>query len=96
MLSNHQNHLCEPMELGWEKLSHPAHFPDVASLVFHLFCSLQNHLDGKWLCINYEDVQNIASELFASKDKKFYAKGINDSVNQWWNVIHADVNFGSN
>ena len=35
------------LELGWEVLIHLLHLPGIASSDFHLFCSLQNSLNGK-------------------------------------------------
>ena len=35
------------LQLGWEVLIHPSYSPDIASLNFHFFWSLQNCLNGK-------------------------------------------------
>ena len=35
------------LELGWKVMSHPPYSPDPALSNYHLFSSLQNHLNGK-------------------------------------------------
>ncbi|KAK6737396.1 hypothetical protein RB195_019851 [Necator americanus] len=66
------------LELGWEVL-HPPHRPDQAPSDYHLFRSLQHHLEEK----RYDDRDHLENDLrafFASKSPEFYAKGIRDFV----------------
>ena len=35
------------LELGWEVMPHPPYSPSLAQSDYHLFRSLQNHLNGK-------------------------------------------------
>lgn len=62
-------------ELGWEILPHPPYSPDMAPSDYHLFLSLQNHLQGR----NFEDrraVETDISQFFESKPIEFYERGI--------------------
>ena len=63
------------LHLGWEVLIHLLYSPDIASLDFHLFWSLQNSLNGK----NFNslvDCKRHLEQFFAQKDKKFWEDGI--------------------
>ena len=44
-------------ELGWKLMPHPPYSPDLAPADYHLFLSLQNHLNGKTFNSN-EAVKN--------------------------------------
>ena len=63
------------LELGWEVMHHPPHSPDLASLGYHLFRSLQSHLNGKTFDSN-EAVKNELIQFLASKNQIFYESGI--------------------
>ena len=45
------------LELGWKVMLHPLYSPDLAPSDYHLFRSLQNHLNGKTFDSN-EAVKN--------------------------------------
>ena len=62
-------------KLGWEILSHPPYYPDLALSDYHLFLSLQNFLQGKKFK-NEEDIKKALVQFFASKDKAFFKNGI--------------------
>ncbi|GFV42701.1 mariner Mos1 transposase [Trichonephila clavipes] len=63
------------LQLEWDTMPHPPYSPDLAPLDYYLFRSLQNFLDGKTFTSN-EEVKNYLDQFFASKDQKFYERGI--------------------
>ena len=73
------------LQLAWEVLIHPPYPPDMASLDFHLFWSLQNPLNGK--NFNYlEDCKRHLDQFFAQKDK-FWEDGITKLPEKWQKVV---------
>ncbi|KAK6760962.1 hypothetical protein RB195_022145 [Necator americanus] len=61
------------LKLGWEVLQHPPYSPDLTPSDYHLFRSLQHHLEEK----QYDDRDHLENDLrafFASKSLEFYAK----------------------
>ena len=56
-------------------MPHPPYSPNVAPSDYHLFRSLQNHLNGKTINSN-EAVKNALIQFFASKNETFYESGI--------------------
>ena len=62
-------------KLGWEILSHPPYYPDLALSDYHLFLSLQNFLQGKKFKYE-EDIKKALVQFFAFKDKAFFKNGI--------------------
>ncbi|KAK6751598.1 hypothetical protein RB195_003172 [Necator americanus] len=79
-------------ELGWKVLPHPPYSPDLAPSDYHLFRSVQHHLEEK----RYNDCDHLENDLpafFASKSPKFYAKGIRDLVRRWQKVVDVDGDY---
>ncbi|GFT11511.1 mariner Mos1 transposase [Trichonephila clavipes] len=63
------------LSLEWDTMLHTPYSPDLAPSDYYLFRSLQNSLDGKTFISN-EEVKNHLAQFFASKDQKFYERGI--------------------
>ena len=57
------------LELGWEVMPHPPYVPDLAPSNYHLFRSLQNHLNWKTFDSN-EAVKNELIQFFASSSPR--------------------------
>ncbi|GFV31715.1 histone-lysine N-methyltransferase SETMAR [Trichonephila clavipes] len=74
------------LELEWDTMPHPPYPPDHAPAVYYLFRSLQNFLDGKTLTSN-EEVKNYLDQFSASKDQKFYERGIMLLSERWQKVL---------
>ena len=74
------------LELGWEVMPHPPYSLDLALSDYHLFRSLQNHLNGKTFDLN-EAVKNELIQFFASKNQTFYESGIMELTERWQKVI---------
>ena len=58
------------LELCWEMMPHPLYSPDLAPSDYHLFRSLQNHLNVKTFDSN-EAVKNELIQFFASENQTF-------------------------
>ncbi|KAK6737501.1 hypothetical protein RB195_019918 [Necator americanus] len=77
--------------IGWEVVR-PPNRPDLAPSDYHLFRSLQHHLEEK----RYDDRDHLKNDLrayFASKSPEFYAKGIRDLVRRWQKVVDVDGDY---
>jgi histone-lysine N-methyltransferase SETMAR len=77
------------LELGWEILPHPPYSPDLAPSDFHLFRSLQNHLQEK----KFDDRHALEIDLidfFTSKPASFYKEGICSLPGRWTTVVEND------
>ena len=62
---------------------------DLAPSDYHLFRSLQNHLNGKTFDSN-EVVKNKLIQFFASKNQTFYESGIMKLTERWQQVIEQN------
>ena len=80
------------LQLGWEVLIHPPYSPDIASLDFHLFWSLQNSLNGK-NSNSLEDCKRDLEQFFAQKDKKFWEDGIMKLPEKWQEVVEQNSEY---
>ena len=74
------------LQLGWEVLIHLPYSPDIESLDFHLFRSLQNSLNGKKIH-SLEDCKRHLEQFFAQKDEKFWEDGIMSLPEKWQKVV---------
>ncbi|GFW01849.1 histone-lysine N-methyltransferase SETMAR [Trichonephila clavipes] len=74
------------LQLEWDTMPHPPYSPDMAPSDHYLFQSLQNFLDGKTFTSN-EEVKNHLNQFFASKDQKFYERGITLLPERWQKVL---------
>ena len=74
------------LELGWKVMPHALYNPDFVPSDYHLFRSLQNHLNEKIFDLN-EAVKNDLIQFFASKNQTFYESGIMNLTERWQKVI---------
>ncbi|KZC14855.1 Histone-lysine N-methyltransferase SETMAR [Dufourea novaeangliae] len=74
------------LQLEWDTMPHPPYSPDLAPSDYYLFRSLPNFLDGKIFTSN-EEVKNHPDQFFASKDQKFYERGIMLLPERWQKVL---------
>ncbi|KAK6728845.1 hypothetical protein RB195_006110 [Necator americanus] len=75
-----------------EVLPHPPYISNLAPSDYHLFRSLQHHLEEK----RYDDRDNLENDLrafFASRSLEFYAKGIRYLVRCWQKVVDVDGDY---
>lgn len=61
---------------GIEVLSHPPYSPGLALSDYQLFCSMAHFLKGLRKFSNENDLKKGIEEFFASKNRKWYQKGI--------------------
>ncbi|GFT51043.1 histone-lysine N-methyltransferase SETMAR [Trichonephila clavipes] len=74
------------LQLEWDTMPHPPYSPDLAPSDYYLFRSPPNFLDGKTFTSN-EEVKNHLDQFFASKDQKFYERGIMLLPEKWQKVL---------
>lgn len=73
-------------DFGWTVLPHPAYSPDIAPSDYHLFRSLQSHLNDLAFH-DRNDLRAWLSKFFASKPPEFYRKGIMSLPDRWQQVV---------
>lgn len=73
-------------DLKWEILSHAAYSPDLAPSDYYLFSSMGHGLSEQRFT-SYEDVRKWLDDWFASKDEKFYWRGIHALPERWQKCI---------
>ncbi|XP_054005260.1 histone-lysine N-methyltransferase SETMAR-like [Hylaeus anthracinus] len=74
------------LELGWSVLPHPPYSPNLAPTGYHLFCSLQNFLNGKTFN-SEEQARQAVENFFQPKPTTFYKDGIDKLPGRWEKVI---------
>lgn len=77
------------LRLGWEVMPHPPYSPDLAPSDYHLFRSLQNHLNEKTFDSD-EAIKNELIQFFASKNATFFERGIMMLTERWEKVIEQN------
>ena len=73
------------MKFGWYLLPHPSYSPDLEPPDYHVFRSLKNSLD----CNKFNNDDNVKLHLeqfYASKEQKFYERGIMRLPERWQKV----------
>ena len=70
-------------------MPHPPYSPDLIPSDYHLFRSLQNHLNGETFDLN-EAVKTELIQFFASKNQTFYKSGIMKLTERWQKVIEQN------
>ena len=70
-------------------MPHPPYSFDLAPSDYHLFRSLQNHLNGKTFDSN-DAVKNELIQFFASENQNFYESGIMKLTEIWQKVIEQN------
>ena len=70
-------------------MPHPPYSPALALSDYHLFRSLQNHLNEKTFDSN-EAVKNELVQFFASKNQSFYESGIMKLAERWQKIIEQN------
>ena len=77
------------IERNWELMPHPPYSPDLAPSDYHLFRSLQNHLNGKTFDSD-QAVKNELDQFFASKNQGFFERVIFQLIERWQKVIQQN------
>ena len=70
-------------------MPHPPYSPDLAPSDYHLFRSLQKHLNGKTFDSN-EAIKNELIQFFASENQTSYESGIMKLTERWQKVIEQN------
>jgi len=74
------------LQLRWVIMPHPLYSPNLTPSDYYLFRSLQNFISSKTFTSN-EEVKNDLDQFFASKELKFYERGIMLLPERWQNVL---------
>ena len=77
------------IELNWELMPHPSYSTDLAPSDYHLFCSLQNHLNGIAFNSN-QAFENELDQFLASKNQGFFENGIFQLSERWQKAIQQN------
>lgn len=75
--------------LKWDVLPHPPYSPDIAPSDYHLFRSMQNHMPSTPFHSS-EEVKNWVDSFLASKNEKFFQRGIRMLPERWEKIIASD------
>jgi histone-lysine N-methyltransferase SETMAR len=78
-------------KLNWEILDHPPYSPDLAPSDYHLFRSLQHHINNKKF-ERFEEVNDAILAYVESKPRSFYKVGIEKLVTRE-TVIASNGNY---
>lgn len=73
----------------WEVMQHPPYSPDLAPTDYHLFRSLQNHLNTQRFN-SVESIKQCLDTFFASKPQSFYENGIMGLSQRWEQVVNKN------
>ncbi|GFX97709.1 mariner Mos1 transposase [Trichonephila clavipes] len=80
------------LQLECDTMTDPPYSSDLAPSDYYLLRSLQNSLDGKTFTSN-EEVKNHLDQFFASKDQKFYERGIMLLPERWQKVLDQNSQY---
>ena len=75
--------------LKWDVLTHPPYSSDIAPSDYHLFWSLQNHLNGEKID-SLDALKKVVSSFFKSKTCSFYDRGIPMLPECWKQIVEND------
>ena len=78
--------MTDATEYGFEILSHPPYYPDMAPYDFYLFPKLKSNLRGAQYGSN-EGVIMAVSEYLGDQEKAFYFEGIRILEQRWGKYI---------
>ena len=73
---------------GWELLDHPPYSPDVAPTDYHVNRSVSNWMEGE-IFDSLDEIVDSIKGWIASKDRKFFARGIDLLPQKWEEIIAA-------
>lgn len=65
----------------------PTYTPDLATIDYHIFCSLQNFLDAEAFN-SKEEVSQAVENFFQTKPITSYREGIDKLQGRWEKVVH--------
>ena len=77
--------------LKFDVLIHPPYSPDISPSDYHLFRSLQNHLNGE-KTDSLDALKNVSS-FFESKPRSFYDRGIHMLPECWKQIVENDEEY---
>lgn len=77
---------------GWEVMQHPPYSPDIAPSDYHLFRSLQNHLNSQRFN-SMDEIKKVLNGFFEEKPQSFYESGIIALPQRWQQIIEQKGNY---